>query len=573
MVTEESVSTKKKFSFAFLGGGRKGQKSFDEKNKDAASKVDDTESRNDDLENETIECQINEEEMGEDVTNQEDEKNLRKSSMFFDNIGTKFLGVVSVGGKRVKGSNENEQVLSDIVASIREQIEQGSDRETKDSLPDIIKLLTEYRGKMTEVAKKYFGSINLNKLSPSAVLYYTEREDEVKNPSWKRRQHRYMSEVKIAKIHDLYDSLKLAQLCYADTADEIRIGLQQQKTPYDLVYVNVQSSPGQPANFVAVQQDQHSFRRGFNKKEKVLSSSLRVIIGVRGTKSASDAITDLLCDTVEYNGGLAHSFILESGKYIAEKHRTLIEDLREKSGKKKVIVTLIGHSLGAGAASIAGIELYNYAQNQCSPNGSVKVGRQSKSVKPTMEVKVIGFGCPALLSENLARDASYITTIVNDADVVPRLSGISVTNLLLDIMSFDWMEYVQRDIQFTLNELQQRHSRIFKETTRQNITQTIESLLSKHLQNTILKDRPEPRMIPELYPPGQCIHLYRDGCGMTGCYVPNTFFSEIDISRRMVDGAYGSSLANIIKINLVLLFFLFATLFDVLFRSFIPFWI
>jgi hypothetical protein len=276
-----------------------------------------------------------------------------------------------------------------------------------------------------------------------------------------------------------------------------------------------------------------------------------VIIGVRGTKSASDAITDLLCDTVEYNGGLAHSFIVESGKYIAEKHRTLIEELREKSGKKKVVVTLIGHSLGAGAASIAGIELYNYAQSQCTSIGNAKTGRQSKSIKPTMEVKVIGFGSPALLSENLAKNASYITTIVNDADVVPRLSGISVTNLLLDIMAFDWMEYVQRDIQFTLNELQQRHSRIFKETTRQNISQTIETLLNKHLQNTILKDRTEPRMIPELYPPGQCIHLYRDGCGMTGCYVPNTFFSEIDISRRMIDGAYGKLQIHLEKIIVI----------------------
>lgn len=536
-MNEETVPTKKKFTFSFLGGGRKVAKPLDEKDKDATSKADETESRNDELENGAVECQVDEEAMVEESKNQEDEKNLRKSSMFFDNIGAKFLGAVTVGGKRGKGNNsDNEQVLSDIVASIREQIEQGSDQETKDTLPDIIKLLSEYRGKMTEVAKKYFGSINLNKISPSAVLYYIEREDEVKNPSWKRRQHRYMPELKIEKVHELYDALKLAQLCYADTADEIRIGLQQQKTPYDLVYVNVQSSPGQPANFVAVQQDQHSFRRGFNKKEKVLSSSLRVIIGVRGTKSASDAITDLLCDTVEYNGGLAHSFILESGKYIADKHRTLIEDLREKSGKKKVVVTLIGHSLGAGAASIAGMELYDYAQSQCSLNGSVKASRQSKSIKPTMEVKVIGFGCPALVSEKLAKDASYITTIVNDADVVPRMSGVSVTNLLLDIMAFNWMEYVQRDIQFTLNELQQRHSRIFKETTRQNITQTIETLLSKHLQNTILKDRPEPRMAPELYPPGQCIHLYRDGCGMTGCYVPNTFFSEIDISRRMVDG-------------------------------------
>jgi Lipase (class 3) len=518
-MTKAELTRSKKFLGFTIRSRCQDQKLNDDKKQDgiqdASSKVEDTESRNDDVDNDdAIECQCDEQEVVEETKVEEGENSSDMSSKNVDNIGAKLLSYVRVGGKKTKEGNENDQVLSDIVASIREQIEQGSESETKDSFSDIIKLINAYRGKMAEVAKKYFGSINLNKLSPTAVLYYIEREDEVKNPSWKRRQHRYMPELKIEKVHELYDALKLAQLCYADTADEIRAGLLKHKTPYDLVYVNVQSSPGQPANFVAVQHDQHSFRRSFGKKEKTISSSLRVIIGVRGTKSASDAITDLLCDTVEYNGGLAHSFMVESGKYIAEKHLALIEDLRTKSGKKKVIVTLIGHSLGAGAASIAGMELHNYAQNQCVPNGSVKGIRQTKSIVPTIIVKVIGFGCPALVSDTLAKDATYITTVVNDADVVPRLSGITVANLLVDIMGFDWMEYVQRDVQFSLNELQQRHSRIFKEMTRQKISETIDTLLTRHLQNTLLKEQSQPRIVPEVYPPGQCIHLYRDGCGI-----------------------------------------------------------
>jgi Lipase (class 3) len=502
------------------------------------------ESRNDDLD-ESFTRNENDDIAVEEINLHESERNARKSTVYFDNVASKLLSAVKIGGgglvatKQSKDNIENEKVLSDIVSTVREQIEQGSDSEAKDTLPDIIKLLNAYRGQMTEVAKKYLGSINFNKLSPTAVLYYIEREDEIKNPSWKRRQHRYNPELKIEKVHELYDALQLAQVCYADTADEIRTTLNQQKTPYDLVYVNVQSSPGQPANFVAVQRDQHSFRRGFNKTEKVVSTTLRVVIGVRGTKTAADAITDLLCDTVEYNGGIAHSHIVESGKYLANKHRELIEELRIKSDKKKVIVTLIGHSLGAGAASIAGMELHNYEKTKIYENGRVdkrgKSQRQSLQLKPIMEVKVIGFGCPAIVSEELARGATYITTVINDSDVVPRMSGVSVTNLVLNIMSFNWMEYIQRDIQHALNELQQRHSRIFKEATRQRITETLESLLQKHLNSTILKERPE-RMVPEVFPPGQCIHLYRDGCGITGCYVPNTFFSEIDISRRMIDG-------------------------------------
>ena len=73
------------------------------------------------------------------------------------------------------------------------------------------------------------------------------------------------------------------------------------------------------------------------------------------------------------------------------------------------------------------------------------------------DVQVYGFGCPALVSKDLAESADYITvsewcmvsdvvgvkvtalcfltcvgqTVVNDSDMVPRMSGISVANVSL----------------------------------------------------------------------------------------------------------------------------------------------
>jgi hypothetical protein len=38
-----------------------------------------------------------------------------------------------------------------------------------------------------------------------------------------------------------------------------------------------------------------------------------------------------------------------------------------------------------------------------------------------------------------------------------------------------------------------------------------------------------------LFPPGTCIHFYRDGSGITGSQPPCTFFDEIDVARTMVD--------------------------------------
>ena len=37
-----------------------------------------------------------------------------------------------------------------------------------------------------------------------------------------------------------------------------------------------------------------------------------------------------------------------------------------------------------------------------------------------------------------------------------------------------------------------------------------------------------------LYPPGKCLHLYRDGVGISAAYVPCTFFKEIDVTRTML---------------------------------------
>jgi len=436
---------------------------------------------------------------------EEETKNKNSSSAFFDNVASNILKIVKTGG-----SKSDEKTISEIVENVRAQVEQG-DAEESASLREIIQLIGEYKTKLGEVGKKYVGHINFKNLSPTAMLYYLEREDEVKNPSWQRRRHRFLPGIKSSRIHELNDFLDLAYLSYVDTAEEIKEGLEKFKTPYDLVYSNVRSSPGKPANFVAVKRDQSS-----SMPMKKTSPNLRVIIGIRGTKSAADAITDLLCDTVDYKGGKAHSFILESGKYIAEQHRDLLEDLRKKAGKKQVKLTLIGHSLGAGAASIAGMELHGYS--------------------PKLKVQVIGFGCPALVSIELAEQASaYITTVVNDADVVPRMSGISVANLLLNMMEFDWLSYAKNDLRSSVEALQARHSRIFRETTANKILQTIEPQLERYLKATILTD-PPPYLEPEVFPPGQCIHFYRDGYGFSGNIVPNDFFSEIDVSRRMIDG-------------------------------------
>lgn len=104
---------------------------------------------------------------------------------------------------------------------------------------------------------------------------------------------------------------------------------------------------------------------------------------------------------------------------MVKKHKPLLLKLLKSSGKHKVKLQCVGHSLGAGCASIIGMELND---------------------DPKFEVEVIGFGCPALLSKELSEQTKgYITTVVADDDCVPRLSAASVVNALLDIMEHDYV--------------------------------------------------------------------------------------------------------------------------------------
>lgn len=274
------------------------------------------------------------------------------------------------------GKEQQEEAISEIVAKARETSAK-SDVSDERSFSDLLDALDKYRLLIHQVADKYVSSIDFSKFDPTSLFYYLEYQDEVKNPSWKRRKHRFYEGIDIEKVELLNEFLDLAKISYADTVEEIKQGLEYHAQPCELIHAEVNSLPGKPANFVAIPRNQPRF-----------SNQLEVIIGVRGTKTLSDAITDLICEDVEYRGGKAHSFIVNSGKFIFEKHLATLEELLALSGKSKIKLRLVGHSLGAGAASIAGIEFNDH---------------------PKFDVEVVGFGCPALLSKELATSTAFIT--------------------------------------------------------------------------------------------------------------------------------------------------------------------
>jgi Lipase (class 3) len=436
----------------------------------------------------------------------------------------------------VTGSSRSRDLaIQDLVEQVRNKREHagggGGDIEDKTSFSSILSLIRqqvlgdicedshdEIKAELQRVADKFIGDVQLSSTFPSALWGYLEHEDERKTPSWKRRVHRFCQGIYMDQLEEFYRGLLLAYFAYGDTPEEIRTNLE--KRGYELLYCDLSSAPGKPAHYVAVQRKHKSTDSWFSLLSSSSSSSrpfaasvLPVVIVVRGTKTLADAMTDLLCDSCEYRGGRAHSYIVTSGKYLAETQAPLLEEL-ETLSELDLQVTLIGHSLGAGAATIAGIELANRAEHGYNVN-------------------VVGFGCPALLSKDLAESvSSFVTTIINDSDVVPRMSGASIANLLRDVSAFDWFPYARRDIQHALGEL-------FRSQVAKSIMATVEP----HLKSFVESSRQDPpsskdRVTPELYPPGRCIHFYADGIGTSAAVVPNDFFKEIDVSRRMIEGKF-----------------------------------
>jgi hypothetical protein len=153
------------------------------------------------------------------------------------------------------------------------------------------------------------------------------------------------------------------------------------------------------------------------------------LIGVKGTSSMADMLTDCCAATVPYE--LEHSFaaldskvkeirchegILISSKRLAKELATFVKDLFIPLEYK---LLLCGHSLGAGAASLTAVLLRS----------------QYPDLIERDAVEVKAFASPPVLDHNSAlASLSFITTIVNNSDIITR-SSLANVEVLLKILS------------------------------------------------------------------------------------------------------------------------------------------
>ncbi|GJJ74848.1 hypothetical protein EMPS_07206 [Entomortierella parvispora] len=136
---------------------------------------------------------------------------------------------------------------------------------------------------------------------------------------------------------------------------------------------------------------------------------------IRGTFSITDAMTDLVCEYYPYKGGLVHKGIMDNARFVLERSGKDIEAALKKFNLKTIYC--IGHSLGAGSASLLCSLLQDHFEDFMVPGATPTEPAQK------LEVKAYLFAPPPICTPNLA--AQWERTqiaFINENDIVCRLS-------------------------------------------------------------------------------------------------------------------------------------------------------
>jgi len=208
-----------------------------------------------------------------------------------------------------------------------------------------------------------------------------------------------------------------------------------QQKGYDLIQHTVNDMPGYLGYYVALSQT-----------EQV------ALIGVKGTSSLEDLITDMCGAAISYDlpdgpfitGGpttiRAHEGVLLSSRRLADNLQPLVEKLLIPAGCRIVVV---GHSLGAAAAALLAVLL----QSRLPALRPSSRETAASSETPPL-VQVYAFASPPTLDLQSAQACeSFVTTIVNNCDVIPRcnVGPVLVTMELLKTIHEQLVRLKQQD--------------------------------------------------------------------------------------------------------------------------------
>ena len=154
-----------------------------------------------------------------------------------------------------------------------------------------------------------------------------------------------------------------------------------------------------------------------------------VVLCVRGTYSPEDVFTDLLAVGVAFGGvkegdesGNAHAGMAKAALFLADKFSDLLCALRDSG----YLITLMGHSLGAGISSLLALYL-------CEVRGFT-----------AETLRCVAYEPPACMDLCLAEKCSdVVVSVVHGDDSVPRMAIAPFIAILHELAEFDWRKVAE----------------------------------------------------------------------------------------------------------------------------------
>ncbi|KAI4998913.1 hypothetical protein ZWY2020_054255 [Hordeum vulgare] len=187
------------------------------------------------------------------------------------------------------------------------------------------------------------------------------------------------------------------------------------------VLLGLQSIACPPRNVLKFVKDSSILRPGYYIV--IDPRSKLVIVGIRGTLKVYDL-------KVSPKGFSTHFGTYEAARWYLRHELSIIRKCLETHKDYKL--RLVGHSLGGASAALLAIMLR-------------KKSKEELGFSPDI-VTAVGFGVPPCVSREIAEScASYVTTVVLQDDIVPRLSAASLARLRNEIIETDWAKVLEKE--------------------------------------------------------------------------------------------------------------------------------
>ncbi|KAK7345792.1 hypothetical protein VNO77_16403 [Canavalia gladiata] len=215
-------------------------------------------------------------------------------------------------------------------------------------------------------------------------------------------------------VEDLIYHIELAKGAYKDSP--VSLSRNSMLRESNVVKFVKNSSVMRPAYYI-----------GIDPRKKV------VIWGIRGTHTLFDLITDIVSSSdgdVTFEGYSTHFGTAESARWFLHHEIEIVRKCLEKH--KGFRLRLVGHSLGGAIASLLAIMIRRKSSKDLGFSPDI--------------VSAVGYGTPPCVSQELADSCSgYVTTVVMQDDIIPRLSVASLTRLRNEILQTDWKSVIEKE--------------------------------------------------------------------------------------------------------------------------------